>query len=465
MPRNIMKIKFGSSGDTIVEVLVAMAVVSLVLGAAFVVSSQSTHNIRQSQEHASVLKTLESQIEQLKSAAKNPNSPIFSQTGAFCLNGGVVYDDSQPQCIQGTVPDGAKMSIIPQGSLFSATATWQGPRGTQERVNIVYKLYKDRIVNIIPTPPPPAPPPPPVVPPDPCDPVGLGLFRGCYFNDPDGDPSIPPNPAIHFLPANRTAYTSDTPRLNNDWGTGSPGSGVDADYFSVRWKGNFNFSQAGDYTFTVRADDGFRVYFDGSPAPYFSAFVLQSPTVYTFTKNMTAGDHSIVVEYYEHSGGAVAQFDWTKTDVIEAETFTGGGGCNIPFPDGALSGGAGFQYCTNGTYGLSKTTSSFNRMSVRANGSYYNGDPNMIVWVDGQQRFNGPVASTGYNNYIVPLPFTYGTGNHQFQVSFSNDGCACPSGPDRNLFVDRIDVWQSPSFAMVMPQQIYAVIPFNRRFI
>jgi hypothetical protein len=45
------------------------------------------------------------------------------------------------------------------------------------------------------------------------------------------------------------------------------------------------------------------------------AWVDQPPTTYTASRSMTAGDHTVTVEYYENAGGAVAQVSWQATTV------------------------------------------------------------------------------------------------------------------------------------------------------
>jgi len=95
--------------------------------------------------------------------------------------------------------------------------------------------------------------------------------------------------------------------LAYDWGTSSPGPGVNADNFSVRWRGRFNFA-AGTYTFTARADDGVRVFVDGTAL--IDGWVLQPPTDYTASRALTAGEHEVVMEYFEAAGGAEARLRW-----------------------------------------------------------------------------------------------------------------------------------------------------------
>jgi photosystem II stability/assembly factor-like uncharacterized protein len=97
----------------------------------------------------------------------------------------------------------------------------------------------------------------------------------------------------------------DDGSVNFDWGNGSPGSGVPSDNFSARWTRSMNFN-AGTYRFTVRADDGVRLWLDGSLI--IDQWKDQGPTTYTTDRVLSAGSHSLKIEYYENGGGAVMQF-------------------------------------------------------------------------------------------------------------------------------------------------------------
>ncbi|CAN5874449.1 hypothetical protein BH18ACT11_BH18ACT11_00850 [soil metagenome] len=97
--------------------------------------------------------------------------------------------------------------------------------------------------------------------------------------------------------------------VNNDWGSGSPGSGVNSDSFTTRWAGNFDFESSG-YEFTATADDGVRLWVDGQLL--IDQWKDQAATTYKATKTMTAGAHEIKVEYYENAGAASAKVSWAK---------------------------------------------------------------------------------------------------------------------------------------------------------
>jgi hypothetical protein len=76
----------------------------------------------------------------------------------------------------------------------------------------------------------------------------------------------------------------------------------------VVWSGlvnPVNIEFAATYTFAVTADDGVRVYLDGTLV--IDQWNDQPPTTYTASRPVAAGDRELSVEYYEHSEGAVAR--------------------------------------------------------------------------------------------------------------------------------------------------------------
>ncbi len=106
------------------------------------------------------------------------------------------------------------------------------------------------------------------------------------------------------------------PTINFDWGTNAPQSNVNADSFSARWQGKFDFAE-GEYTFTARSDDGVRVWVDG--VNIIDAWKTQSPTTYTKRLFLTGGLHAIKVEYYEYGNTAVAQLSWKAEQLNEPQ--------------------------------------------------------------------------------------------------------------------------------------------------
>jgi glucose/arabinose dehydrogenase len=119
-----------------------------------------------------------------------------------------------------------------------------------------------------------------------------GQYRASYF-------------ANRTLTGTPAAVRCET-AINNNWGSGSPpGTGVGPNNFSVRWVGTRSFATTRAYTFTATADDGVRVYLDGTLI--INQWKDQSPTTYTVSRQVTAGNHEVRMEYYENGGGAVAR--------------------------------------------------------------------------------------------------------------------------------------------------------------
>ncbi len=123
-----------------------------------------------------------------------------------------------------------------------------------------------------------------------------------------------------------TLERCETAPINYDWGTGSPDPSIPVDGFSARWTGQFTFA-GGSATFTATTDDGMRVWLDGNLL--IDGWKDQPPTTYTATTNVSAGTHTVKVEYYEDADGATAKMSWQTatsnpppTPVIDTPTST-----------------------------------------------------------------------------------------------------------------------------------------------
>lgn len=85
--------RLNQAGDTIIEVLLAVAVVGLTIASAYGIASLALRNSRQAQERGEALKIAESQIEGLRAIAANEDSSdddiVFPTSGfeTFCLDG------------------------------------------------------------------------------------------------------------------------------------------------------------------------------------------------------------------------------------------------------------------------------------------------------------------------------------------------------------------------------------------
>ncbi|MHB1296267.1 MAG: PA14 domain-containing protein [Anaerolineae bacterium] len=123
-------------------------------------------------------------------------------------------------------------------------------------------------------------------------PVAITEWRGEYF--------------ANALLAGSPILVRNDGAVQFDWGSGSPASGVPADQFSARWTRRYYFA-AGTYTFHLQADDGARLYANGTllldrwQGGYSDATVV---------RQMPTGYYDIVVEYYERQGSAAVRMSW-----------------------------------------------------------------------------------------------------------------------------------------------------------
>jgi uncharacterized protein YkwD/chitodextrinase len=127
-----------------------------------------------------------------------------------------------------------------------------------------------------------------------CTPA-TNAFTGCYYS----------NTTLSGSPA----LSRTDSQINFSWGNGSPGPGLAPRNFSARWQGNFSFAQ-GTYTFSALTSDGMRLYIDN--VLVMDRWRDQAATMYTVPQTLSQGNHLIVVEYYEISGGATAIVSWQK---------------------------------------------------------------------------------------------------------------------------------------------------------
>lgn len=123
---------------------------------------------------------------------------------------------------------------------------------------------------------------------------GAGQFKAEYFN----------NLTLAGTPA---LTRCEAAPLNQRWALASPGAGVNADNFSARWTGSFDFA-TGDYTFKTSADDGVRIFIDGTKI--IDGWKDQPETAYQTTRSMTAGAHNVSIEYYDSGEDAVISASW-----------------------------------------------------------------------------------------------------------------------------------------------------------
>jgi LysM repeat protein len=97
--------------------------------------------------------------------------------------------------------------------------------------------------------------------------------------------------------------------IDFDWGKNAPLSGITADYFSIRFNGDFHFV-GGKYRFTATVDDGIRIWLDDTLI--MDQWHPTSVRTYTVDVDVSEGQHHLKVEYFEETGYAVCKVKWTQ---------------------------------------------------------------------------------------------------------------------------------------------------------
>jgi len=100
----------------------------------------------------------------------------------------------------------------------------------------------------------------------------------------------------------------------------SPVEGVGHEQYSIRWSGPVELTKTGKYDLMTNADDGIRVFVDGHKL--LDDWSDHAPRSTLKTVVLTAGRHQVVVEYFQGTLGAIAQFGLGPT--IENNLPTGG---------------------------------------------------------------------------------------------------------------------------------------------
>lgn len=167
-----------NAGDTIVEVLIALAIISLVITVSFATSQRALKIGQSAQERTEALKIAESQVETLKAMRAQTTSPnIYTAVNTFCVDPSTVSITGQSPMTTVTVlnsyasPVGSNQfhnncrkgfdsryfiaitrdDVVSGGktmSTFTVRVLWYGliensNNGIQE-LNIVYNLHRDQ---------------------------------------------------------------------------------------------------------------------------------------------------------------------------------------------------------------------------------------------------------------------------------------------------------------------------------
>lgn len=130
-------------------------------------------------------------------------------------------------------------------------------------------------------------------------------WKGEYYNFTPAAGALPQFPVT---PPDRVRYDA---AIDFTWGAGSPITGIAGDHFMARWTRRLYFP-AGRYRFTADTDDGVRLKIDDKPV------ITRWETgdkVASANVTLSAGVHTVVMEYFEMGGTAKARLSWEVLDV------------------------------------------------------------------------------------------------------------------------------------------------------
>jgi len=103
--------------------------------------------------------------------------------------------------------------------------------------------------------------------------------------------------------------SADSPSRN--FGSGAPNGTMPVDNFSARWE-SVQPLEGGTYQIRVRADDGVRVYVNGSVV--IDQWHGATGEIYSATLNLPRGDHRFTVEFYEAGGLAYVEYNLVRLE-------------------------------------------------------------------------------------------------------------------------------------------------------
>ncbi len=142
-------------GDTIIEVMISIVVLSMTIGGAYAIASRSLKAARQAQERGEATKLAESQIENIKAAAANPGAGVNGQvfTAAnFCFNPSVnpALTTNSANCFFSGLYH-VKVNSVPAPGYsandyqFTINITWDslGTSGT-DQLTMYYRVLKEQ---------------------------------------------------------------------------------------------------------------------------------------------------------------------------------------------------------------------------------------------------------------------------------------------------------------------------------
>lgn len=125
-------------GDTIIEVLIATGIVSLVLTSAFALTSRNVRANQAVQEQAYAQKLVEKQVELLRAVVVKPTTDdkCFNDSGSA-----VDLTDAACKPTNGGAAYTLTVHLIPSATnTYSITATWHNLTGGDSNITVYYRV-------------------------------------------------------------------------------------------------------------------------------------------------------------------------------------------------------------------------------------------------------------------------------------------------------------------------------------
>lgn len=122
-----------NKGETIVEVLISLALIGVTITAAYVSVVTTFHNIQYSQQKQDAVSLAKSQIEQIAASSTKSTVPITVPTNCYAM-------DSYTDCTYDYAPYFVIAITKPSSSVpdYKITVTWKTPSNSNAAVTMYY---------------------------------------------------------------------------------------------------------------------------------------------------------------------------------------------------------------------------------------------------------------------------------------------------------------------------------------
>jgi hypothetical protein len=145
-----------------------------------------------------------------------------------------------------------------------------------------------------------------------------GCFEGNVMFIEPNSPKLPTDYSKYQVASRLYACEWDVPQRAFE--DGFPGVTGQFEWFAIVYSGMFNVSQAGTYQFRINSDDGTKLTIDGTPVVLNDG--QHAPASVSGSINLTAGDHEMVLEYFQGPRYLIALQVWVTPPGGTEQIFT-----------------------------------------------------------------------------------------------------------------------------------------------